>query len=497
MPRFARIIGTVLPVMLAGAAWAEDVVIRIEAKRGAEPAQATAETWGQRFSDVVTFPLSDGWIGIALGPIPREEAAARMEELKAARQIPGDSFIASAEGRELTRIGAGAQSGSDGAAEPASPGSASLFNREPVPLIPPQGQPAAQADEPATAEPEIAEPEPAPAAPGYFIRIESSADRARAEEQLTARREILPDAGLWLLPNGRFGVAVGPLPEDAATQWLAAFRAGNAVPRDAFVTTGAEMGEVVVAGETPEAGTLTTPDSQPLPAPALEDIQRALRWAGHYDGAIDGKDGPMTRQAIAREVVLLRASPDEATAMHELVRRREAWRQDVGLVELRDDHTGLALPAPMQILQFDRTERALSIYAPKNDSGAALILISQEGGQQELLDLTGLVTALGWVPSPERRIAQGSAILSGRNDTHIGYAETRVVDGRVQGFVLIWPVSDEQNQPRVAAEMSDAITRFAPGENEVLITPAATDARSAEETGQEPTEAPAGQETSR
>ena len=174
----------------------------------------------------------------------------------------------------------------------------------------------------------------------------------------------------------------------------------------------------------------------------------------------------MTQSAIASEIVRLRAAPDAATAMAELIARREAWRQSMGLTVLQDPHTGLSLPVPMEKLQFDRAERALSIYGPKNGSGAALILFSQPGGQQEMLDIAGLVTALGWVPQPERKVERGSVTLDGRNQTHIGHAEGKVIDGRAQGFVLIWPISDPEDQHRLAAEISDNLARFAPGAGE-------------------------------
>ncbi|KGJ12248.1 peptidoglycan-binding protein [Paracoccus versutus] len=411
MRRFAFVIGAALPLSLGFAAQAEDVVIRIEAKRGTEAAAATARNWGAEFPDVVTFPLADGWVGIALGPMPREEAAARLEQLKQQRKVPGDSFLAAAEGRELTRIG--------------------------------------------------------DAAPEQFsLRLESTPDRARAEELLAKWRETLPEAGLWTLPGGRLAIGFGPMDRATGTAWLQAFRDAGAVPKDAFLAPGEEMGEIAIIGKVPDLGAPPAPDAAPVPMPPLEEIQRALRWAGHYDGGIDGKDGPKTRAAIAEEIVRLRASPDTATAMAELIRRREAWRAEMGLAELRDAHTGLMLPAPMEKLQFDRAERALSIYGPKDGSGAALILFSQPGGQQEMLDLAGLVTALGWVPAPERKVERGSVTLDGRNQTHIGHAEGRVVDGRVQGFVLIWPISDPEDQHRLAAEISDNLARFAPGATE-------------------------------
>jgi hypothetical protein len=473
MRRFAVVLGAALPVLGVTGAWAENVVIRIEAKRGGDAAAQTATAWAAQFPDVVTFPAGDNWVAIALGPMPREQATGRLAELKQAGKVPGDSFIASAEGRDLTPAGAApAPTATTDAAPadtaiPASAGStfpqATATPAEPtqtLPADPVLNAPVAAADSAAPA----TQPDPAPAAPEqFFLRLESSADRAKAEEILAKWRQSLPEAGLWTLPNGRLAVGFGPMDEATGKAWLKAFRAAGAVPKDAFLAPGKDMGEITIIGARPELGAPPAADAAPVPMPPLQDIQSALRWAGHYDGAIDGKDGPMTQKAIAEEILRLRTSPDPASAMQELLRRREAWRAEAGLETLRDDHTGLELPAPMARLQFDRTERQLSIYGPKDGSGAALILFSQPGGQQEMLDLAGLVTALGWVPAPQRRVERGSITLDGRNQTHIGHAEGRVVNGMVQGFVLIWPAQDAESQRRIATEISDSLARFAPG----------------------------------
>ncbi|MDQ7776489.1 peptidoglycan-binding domain-containing protein [Paracoccus aminovorans] len=488
MRRFAWVIGAALPLVWTAPVLAEDVVIRIEAKRGAEAAAQTAAAWGAQFPDVVTFPAGSDWVAIALGPMPREAAAVRLEQLKAENKVPGDSFLSPAEGRELTRIGAADSPAAPADAAPAA-GSASTFPQDaetaaPEPAVGDLAGEDAPAPEPAAApavEP-AAEPAPEPVAEPapaqFFLRLDSSPDRAKAEELLETWRQTLPEAGLWTLPNGRSAVAFGPMDEVTGKAWLRALRNAGAVPKDAFLSPGEDMGEIAIIGAKPDLGAPPAEDAAPVPMPPLEQIQRALRWAGHYQGAIDGKDGPMTQKAIAEEIVRLRASPDTATAMAELIRRREAWRAEMGLTPLQDAHTGLMLPAPMDRLQFDRAERALSIYGPKDGSGAALILFSQPGGQQEMLDIAGLVTALGWVPAPERKVERGSVMLDGRNQTHIGHAEGRVVDGRVQGFVLIWPISDPEDQVRLAAEISDNLSRFAPGAGEAqpevpAIAPAA------------------------
>ncbi|UXU75306.1 MULTISPECIES: peptidoglycan-binding domain-containing protein [unclassified Paracoccus (in: a-proteobacteria)] len=462
----AGIIGSALTLAVSAPALAEDVVIRIEAKRGAEAAAQAARGWGAQFPDVVTFPLSDGWVGIALGPMPRDQAAARLEQLKSQGQVPGDSFLSAAAGRQLTPVNDAAQP--EAAQPPAGAGNASTFPR-PAAADPASADTAGADPDAAEAQPAAAETaaDPVPAPPQFHIRLESTPDRAKAEQLLADWRQSLPEAALWTLPNGRSAIAIGPVDEAAGKAWLRALRNAGLAPKDAFLAPAADMGDIAVAGDAPRLPAPPSEDARPT-MPPLEEIQRALRWAGHYDGAIDGKDGPMTQKAIAEEIVRLRASPDPATAMAELIRRRGEWRAQMGLTELRDDHTGLALPAPMNKLQFDRNERALSIYGPRDGSGAALILFSQPGGRQEMLDLTGLVTALGWVPSPQRSITADSALLKGRNDTHIGQAETRIIDGQVQGFVLIWPASDAETQARLAAEMSDGITR--------ISAPAAADA---------------------
>ncbi|MFD1880349.1 hypothetical protein [Paracoccus pacificus] len=70
--------------------------IRIEAKRGQAQADASAADWKARFPDVVTYPLPQGWVGIALGPLDPATAQARLDQLRAAGSIPADSFLAGA-----------------------------------------------------------------------------------------------------------------------------------------------------------------------------------------------------------------------------------------------------------------------------------------------------------------------------------------------------------------------------------------------------------------
>ncbi|MBU2958548.1 peptidoglycan-binding protein [Paracoccus sp. C2R09] len=344
----------------------------------------------------------------------RADADARLAELKAAGAIPGDSFVSvPSPGMVLVPVG----------------------DAEPTRIAPP---------------------------PDVFVTLARSDDEAAAREALAQFRDEFPGAGIHALAEGGFAVTLGPVAPAAAEAWLSVLTRAEIWPASAAIIPQDALAEAVEAGDAPD---LPAPGT-PRPLPPLAEVQQLLAWAGHYDGAIDGQDGPRTQAAIRAEIAGNRASTDPGTAIGALAERRQAWRDELGLSELRDEVTGLSVIAPQSALQFDRAERALSIWGPKDGSGAALILFSQKGGQQELLDLAGLVTALGWVPNPEREVASGSVRLKGANDAHIGVAEGRVQDGRAEGWVLIWPASDAQGQARIEAEMSGSLTRHAPARND-------------------------------
>ncbi|SLN30793.1 Putative peptidoglycan binding domain protein [Roseivivax jejudonensis] len=67
--------------------------IQIEAQRSLSRAEDRVRDYASYLSDVNGFSLGGGWYGIALGPFPPEEAAARLRQLRAAGQIPGDSYV--------------------------------------------------------------------------------------------------------------------------------------------------------------------------------------------------------------------------------------------------------------------------------------------------------------------------------------------------------------------------------------------------------------------
>ena len=72
----------------------QPVWVQIEAQPTLNAAQDRARIYAGQLEDVSGFAIGGGWYGIVLGPYARSDAETLLRDYKAARRIPGDSFIA-------------------------------------------------------------------------------------------------------------------------------------------------------------------------------------------------------------------------------------------------------------------------------------------------------------------------------------------------------------------------------------------------------------------
>ncbi len=85
----------VLGFSLHGKVYAQDAVwVQIEARPTLQQAEARARDYAARLPNVSGFRLRSGWYAIAIGPILAPLAPGELARLRAAREIPGDSFVA-------------------------------------------------------------------------------------------------------------------------------------------------------------------------------------------------------------------------------------------------------------------------------------------------------------------------------------------------------------------------------------------------------------------
>jgi peptidoglycan hydrolase-like protein with peptidoglycan-binding domain len=148
--------------------------LQVEAHPSLPVARDRARSYTDRFPETAGFRLPSGWYVIALGPLPAEEARARLTALRRAGEVPADSFVTD---------GAGFR-------EPFWPEVAAEPAPEPAPEATPEAAPEAA---PAAAPEPVAEAAPPAPLP------EETPDEARRSEAELSRpdRERLQTALAW------------------------------------------------------------------------------------------------------------------------------------------------------------------------------------------------------------------------------------------------------------------------------------------------------------
>lgn len=403
--------------------------VQLQATSDENLARRLLTQWRADFPAAGLWRLPSGWFAIALPAEPEAQAETRRTALIREGRIPSDAFIAKADrmGTEIEAPGvatdapAATESRPDDAATDAdamSEGDSETGDDESAAdrLTPDSADPVtndatSEADEAETDATDLAQQSSDP------LEVTESdtpeADGTGEPDQTSAKDET----------------------EDAASD------------------------QTMPAEEETEAPATPSEPATPAVMPPITEVQEALRWAGYYEGEIDGLSGPGTRAAIDEEIAAVSPGAEPAEAMVALLARREDWRKEMGLWAMRDRATGITLAAPTARLAFDRVERGMSIYGPKDGSGAALILVSRAGDATALSEFAGFVTALGWVPDPKRVEERSHISLEGQDDDHHGHAELWLKDGVIEGFIQIWPADDADNARRLALEALESFER--------------------------------------
>lgn len=325
---------------------------------------------------------------------------------------------------------------------------------------------------------------------GAYVQIEAHPSRAEAVERADAYGALFDGAQAFALRGRWHAVALGPY-RDAATARaeLARLRAEGLIPRDSYVAERSDYGEQVwVGGAVASVGTLASePRAAPEPSAAetaaetaadetpgaarrserrldraaREDLQRALRWFGHYGGAIDAAFGRGTRASMA---AWQSARGAEATGVLTTRQRAvllEEWRAARAALDLRDEavpQAGVAMTLPMGLIAFERVEAPFVHYGPRRGSGVTLSVISQAGGPAALAGLFEVIGTLDVIPAGATADRGPRAFsLGGSDGDRAARAVARLVDGHIVGFILSWPTDRALQAGRALAAMEDTL----------------------------------------
>lgn len=400
--------GAVLAALLATTALAEPVYIQIEAKRTETEAAARAADWATKFPNLVGHKVKGGWLAMAIGPLDRAEAEVTMKALKAEGAIPADSYIVT--GKDYREPFWPAALGGAAAAVPGAAAS-------PAPSAAPTA-PAATSSAPAIVVTPLAPP-PTVAAPP-----------APPPGAAAGAMNTVPPAELPTNPGQAAAAPATPAPAVVAEP------------------TPAERLKAARAAE------------KALPVEVRQDIQRALEWAGVYKGRVDGDFGGATRTAVTawqKAQGLPETGVLEPDQQARLMGDWQAGLAALGLTPLTDPAPGMKLLIPSGLVAFDKVAPPFAIYRSKDRSGVELYLISRPGEAKDLAALADLVGALNVLPEgAARKVTKKGFSIDGESGSILTHAEARLDDGKIRGFVLVWPVADRDRQARVLTIMQES-----------------------------------------
>ena len=384
MPLRGSLLACLLLAVLAlpRALAAQEAWVQIEARPTEALARDRAAFWEARLGPLTGWRLGTGWHALALGPFTEDEAAAELARLRAAGSVPSDAFVADGRGfvsrfYQGTNDAAGAGSG-DVAVEDAPDDAIGDLTVEDLAA--------------ALAGTDAAAPGTTYAPDGDAVTVD---DPATADPGTTTQSDDTDD------DTGALSDPRRP------TQSLAEARRAE---RD-----------------------LTRADRARL--------QRALAFAGVYDGRIDADFGPATRRAMS---AWQRAQGFPDTGVLTARQRREALAAmddamaDLALTRVDDSAAGVAIDMPGALIPTRRVAPPFVIFG--DEGGMQVWLVSQPGGRARLAALYQVVQTLPELPADgPREMSRLSFRIEGTDDARFGAMQATTDGDTVKGFALVWP----------------------------------------------------------
>lgn len=388
--------------------------IQLESHPNLAVTEQAIRAYGAQIQDVNGFNLGGGWYAVALGPYTAEEAERVMISLREDGLIPRDSYVAESANyqQQFWPVGANLLDGA-----------------------------ATQTAEPAegTTTEDIEVSELADALAEAANGSETETDTATTADT-DAAADTETDTGTQMAQA------------DTGTQ--------------AQTATGTTQPQVVAEPEIPEETQAEARRSEAqLTADERRQLQIALEWAGHYQGAIDAAIGPGTRGAMAD---WQRSNGHEPTGVMTTRQRAELIGQYNSVLDgldirtVRDTEAGVQIKMPLGVVAFDRYEPPFAHFEASGDiPEARVLLISQPGDRNTLLGLYDIMQTLRIVPTEgPREISGNSFTLTGRNASIVSQTQASLQNGQVKGFTLIWPAGDEDRRTRLIEEMQASFERI-------------------------------------
>lgn len=325
---------------------------------------------------------------------------------------------------------------------------------------------------------------------GWYAIVVGPFDSADAEEQLAALKSRQRIPGDSFVADGQnFGSQLWPISAQNLPVRTITVDPDSEASAENDVAESSESEEIVVAETTTETATdetteeaevVETPEvveAFPIPDPDLrgtkrleaswsrdrkKEIQVYLQWLGDYEGKIDGAYGRGTRGSIIsfqeREGYEATGWLTQSQTMI-LEQRYRDMRAPLGIDTLVSEEAGLEVLYPARMVTRDRVEPPFIHYRAKGKLPVRMTLISQEGGPEMMDSLYEIMETFDYVPAEGYRVRKKNwFVLSGHDDKVVSYSYVRTDNGKVKGFSLIWPTSEDKVMRRFVEDMYESFT---------------------------------------
>lgn len=314
-----------------------------------------------------------------------------------------------------------------------------------------------------------------------FIQLEALPDLTSAEDRARSYGASLaptmgPVSG-FRLGTKWYLIVLGPYSAVEAAGKMAALKASGQIPPDAFVTDGRQHGaqfwpagatanliEQTPAPEVPPALALGTDTETMAQAQAAEsqldrsaksELQAALQWYGHYQGALDGAFGRGTRAAMATWQAAMGAEATGVLTSAQramLVARYQADQAAFAFAPVTEAEAGIEFSLPTALLAFDSYAPPFVQYSAKDGSGLRLLLISEPGDSAALAGLYDMLQTLQIMPGEgERSLQENEFTLAGTSGAQSAFATARASKGAIKGYLLAWDTAQSETAQRILA----------------------------------------------
>ncbi|MDT2083996.1 MAG: serine protease [Planktomarina sp.] len=333
-----------------------------------------------------------------------------------------------------------------------------------------------------------------------WIQVEARPDLKSAMNRIKVYRTKISNVVGFEIEGGWFGITLGPYKSHIADALLAEFKEKGLIPPDSFVarrvtygsqfytprtsspqliteqslnqaevdTTTQVVTEIAIATET--ATELELSDAEKLEITKISEnaltfdekkyLQRALAWANHYQGAIDGLYGPETRQAILDWQIKNRYPHTGFMAPAErslLLNKYTSVISKLNLVQISNLRAGITLLVPRGILGPAKYEAPFVRFEATDNSNTQIILISQAGDATRLKALFEVIQTLDIVPKGGiLNLGEAGFSIETSNNELFTTGFAKLIDGKIKGAILVWPSEDEARRLRLKAQIFDS-----------------------------------------